>query len=142
MENLAVIFEKLSPNKIGKNQNVSKRIEAEITNTYKAIFEIFDELQSQPPNSEEIEDAANKLYLNLFHSEITVSEIIDKMKFYRNSQNQKENEIFACLIHSILDEYRFIVQYPEKELVIIGTLFGQIIGQKLLDGIIETIALK
>jgi CCR4-NOT transcription complex subunit 1 len=142
LESLAIIFENLTPNKIGKYQNVSKRIEAEITNTYKAIFEIFDELQAQPPNSEEIEEAANKMYENLFHSEATITEIIDKMKSYRNSQNQKESEIYACMIHSLLDEYRFFYQYPERELTIIATLFGQIINQKLLDGIIETIALK
>jgi CCR4-NOT transcription complex subunit 1 len=142
LESLAIIFENLTPNKIGKYQNVSKRIEAEITNTYKAIFEIFDELQAQPPNSEEIEEAANKMYQNLFHSEATINEIIDKMKSYRNSQNQKESEIYACMIHSLLDEYRFFYQYPERELTIIATLFGQIINQKLLDGIIETIALK
>lgn len=142
LESLAIIFENLTPNKIGKNPKVSKRIEAEITNTYKAIFEIFDELQAQPPNSEEIEEAANKLYQNLFHSEATLTDIIEKMKSYRNSQNQKESEIYACMIHSLLDEYRFFYQYPERELIIISSLFGQIINQKLLDGIIETIALK
>jgi hypothetical protein len=142
LESLAIIFENLTPNKIGKNPKVSKRIEAEITNTYKAIFEIFDELQVQPPNSEEIEEAANKLYQSLFHGELTVEEVIEKMKAYKNSQNQKESEIYACMIHSLLDEYRFFHQYPEKELTIIATMFGQIINQKLLDGIIETIALK
>lgn len=142
LESLAIIFENLTPNKIGKNPKVSKRIEAEITNTYKAIFEIFDELQAQPPNSEEIEEAANRLYQNLFHSEASIDEIIEKMKSYKNSQNQKESEIYACMIHSLLDEYRFFYQYPERELTVIATLFGQIINEKLLDGIIETIALK
>lgn len=142
LESLAIIFENLTPSKIGKNPRVSKRIEAEITNTYKAIFEIFDELQVQPPNSEEIEEAANKFYQNLFHGDITVEEIIEKMKTYKNSPNHKESEIYACMIHSLLDEYRFFHQYPDKELKIIANLFGQIINQKLLDGIIETIALK
>ena len=142
LENLAQIFENLTPNKIGKNQNISKRIEAEIANTYKSIFEMFDELQSQPPNSEEIEDATNKIYQNLFNSEVSVNEIVEKMKAYRNSQNSKESEIYACMIHSIFDEYRFFHQYPEKELTLIANLFGQLINQKLLDGIIETIALK
>jgi CCR4-NOT transcription complex subunit 1 len=142
LESLAIIFENLTPNKIGKNPKVSKRIEQEITDTYKAIFEIFDELQIQPPNSEEIEEAANKLYKSLFQNQITIEEVVEKMKSYKNSQNQKESEIYACLIHSLLDEYRFFHEYPERELVIMSTLFGQSINQKLLDGIIETIALK
>jgi hypothetical protein len=142
LENLAQIFENLTPNKIGKNQNVSKRIEAEIANTYKAIFDIFDELQIQPPNSEEIEEATNKIYQNLFNNEVTVNDTIEKIKAFRNSRNSKESEIYACLIHSIFDEYRFFHQYPEKELTLIANLFGQLINQKLLDNIIETIALK
>jgi CCR4-NOT transcription complex subunit 1 len=142
LESLAIIFENLTPNKIGKNPKVSKRVEQEITDTYKAIFEIFDELQIQPPNSEEIEEAANKLYKSLFQSQITIEEVIEKMKNYKNSQIQKESEIYACMIHSLLDEYRFFHEYPERELVIMATLFGQCISHKLLDGIIETIALK
>lgn len=142
LESLAIIFENLTPNKIGKNPKVSKRVEQEITNTYKAIFEIFDELQAQPPNSAEIEEAANKLYQSLFDGEVTVEEVIEKMKNYKNSPNQKESEIYACVIHSLFDEYRFFHQYPERELTIIATFFGQVINQKLLDRIIETIALK
>ena len=46
------------------------------------------------------------------------------------------------MIHCLLDEYRFYHQYPEKQLNIISTLFGQIINNKLIDGVIETIALK
>ena len=46
------------------------------------------------------------------------------------------------MIHCLLDEYRFYNQYPEKQLNIISTLFGQIINNRLIDGIIETIALK
>jgi hypothetical protein len=142
LESLAIIFENLTPNKIGKNPKVSKRIEQDITDTYKAIFEIFDELQIQPPNSEEIEEAANRLYKSLFQNQITVEEVVEKMKTYKTSQIQKESEIYACLIHSLLDEYRFFHEYPERELTIMATLFGQSINQKLLDGIIETIALK
>jgi CCR4-NOT transcription complex subunit 1 len=46
------------------------------------------------------------------------------------------------MIHNLLDEYRFFHKYPEKELKITAQLFGSIIQHKLVDGIIERIALK
>lgn len=142
VEILAIIFENLTPVKIGKNNNVSTRVEIAIGNVYRDLYDIFDELEAPNKDSEEIEEAANKIYNDLFENEVSVSEIIERMKNYRNSQDPKESEIYACMIHSIMDEYRFFHQYPEKELAITANLFGQLINQKLFDGIIETIALK
>jgi len=142
LESLAIIFENLSAPKIKSNPKVSKRIQNEINVTYKEIFELFDELQTQPQNSEEIEESANKLFHNLFHGEATVDQTIEIISSYKNSQNQMESEIYACMIHSLLDEYRFFHKYPEKELKTMATLFGQIINHSLFDDIIETISVK
>jgi len=142
LESLAIIFENLSAPKIKTNPKVSKRIQNEINVIYKEIFELFDELQTQPQNSEEIEESANKLFHNLFHGEATVDQTIQIISSYKNSQNQMESEIYACMIHSLLDEYRFFHKYPEKELKTMATLFGQILNNSLLDDMIENIAVK
>ncbi len=142
LESLAIIFENLSAPKIKSNPKISKRIQNEINVTYKEIFELFDELQTQPQNSEEIEEATNKLFHKLFHGESTVEQTIEIISNYKNSQNQMESEIYACMIHSLLDEYRFLHKYPEKELKTMATLFGQIINNSLFDDIIETISVK
>jgi hypothetical protein len=142
IESIAIIFENLSQNKIKNNQKVSKAVQQEITNCYKAIFEIFEELQSHPPNSEETENAANKLLNNIFSGEWKVEDLVETLKNYKNSSDQNETEVYACVIHSLLDEYRFLSKYPDNELKILSSLFGQIINAKILDGVIETIALK
>ena len=140
LESLAIILENL----IGTSSNskISQRIKNEITEVYKIIFEIFDEIQVQPVNSAEIEATANNIFKSMFNGEISVEELIEKLKQYKQSNIPKESEIYACMIHSVLDEYRFYHLYPEKELVLESTLFGQIINNKLLEGVIETIALK
>ena len=142
LESLAIIFENLSAPKIKSNPKISKRVQNEINITYKDIFDLFDELQTQPQNSEEIEEQANKLFHNLFHGESTVDETIEIIHKYKVSTIQMESEIYACMIHSLLDEYRFFHKYPEKELKTMAHLFGQIINHNLFDDIIETISVK
>jgi len=140
MESLALIIENLL--NVSASPETSIKIKNEIKNVYKSIFENFDELQVQPINSEEIEKAANNLLQQMFNGEMPVSQLVKKLIEYQKSSNPKETEIYACLTHSILDEYRFYHQYPEKHLKIAAELFGQLINNKLVEGVVETIALK
>lgn len=142
IEALVIIFESLNQNTLKKNTKVSKETYKEIAVIYKQVFEIFEEMQAQPSNSEETEEKANLVFRKLFNEETTVKALAQQMKVYKESANKKENEIFACMIHSMLDEYRFFNKYPDKELILMGSLFGKIIEMKLIDGIIESIALK
>lgn len=43
--------------------------------------------------------------------------------------DQREVDIYSCIIHNLFDEYRFFPKYPEKELQITACLFGGIIAQ-------------
>ena len=142
IESLAVIFENLVSAKHNNNPKISQNTEEEIKEVYKSIFNIFDELQIQPINSEEIEKTANNIFQSMFKGETTIYETIEKLKEFKESPEQKEREIYACMIHCLLDEYRFYHQYPEKQLMTVSQFFGQIIKNRLIDGVIETIALK
>jgi len=55
------------------------------------------------------------------------------LKRFKSSPNQREQEIFACMIHNLFDEYRFFHKYPEKELRITGILFGTLIQHQLVS---------
>lgn len=44
----------------------------------------------------------------------------------------REQEIFACMIQSLFDEYRFFPRYPERELKITAVLFGKHLKGSLL----------
>ena len=78
----------------------------------------------------------------MFQEKITIDKIVNMLSKYKSSNDKRQNELFSCLIHGILDEYRFYGQYPQNELKKISELFGKIINNKLLDGTIETLALK
>ena len=142
LESLAVILANLTSIKDTSNPKVSLSTIEQIQEIYKSIFDTFKELNLEPLNGKEIEETANSIFQCMFKGETTVSETIERLKHLKDSKSQKDREIYACMIHCLLDEYRFYHQYPEKQLNIISTLFGQIINNKLIDGVIETIALK
>ena len=127
---------------INTNDKISSKTKAEIEEINKIIYDIYDELQDQQINSEEIEKEVSQLLRNMLEEKKTVDKVISLLIKYKSSNDKKQNEIFSCLVHGLLDEYRFYSQYPENKLKIISELFGKIINNKLLDGIIETLALK
>jgi CCR4-NOT transcription complex subunit 1 len=41
-------------------------------------------------------------------------QVIQMLKQFKNSTNTREQEVFACMIHNLFDEYRFFPRYPDK----------------------------
>ncbi len=64
------------------------------------------------------------------------------LKRFKSSELQREQEIFACMIHNLFDEYQFFHKYPEKELRITGILFGTLVQHQLVSSITLGIALR
>jgi len=71
-----------------------------------------------------------------------IAQLIETMKAFKQSNVVKEQEIYACMLHSLCDEYRFLHKYPQQFLEKIAKLFGAIIKNKLLDPILQDISLK
>jgi len=64
------------------------------------------------------------------------------MQKFKESDVKKEQEIYACMLHSLFDEYRFLHRYPQQYLEKIAKLYGAIIKNKIIDGTLQDIALK
>ena len=41
-----------------------------------------------------------------------ITELIEIMQRFKESEVKKEQEIYACMLHSLFDEYRFLHKYP------------------------------
>ena len=150
LESLSIILNTLNSYTM-QNENInenniidkiSSNTKAEIEKINKIIYDIYEEIQDQQINSEEIEKEVSQLLRNMLEEKKSVDKVVSLLIKYKTSNDKKQNEIFSCLIHGLLDEYRFYSQYPEAKLKIISELFGKIINNKLLDGIIETLALN
>ena len=149
LESLSIILNTLNSyniqnenNNININDKLSSQTKKDIEEINKIIFDIYDEIQVEQINSDEIEKEVSQLLRNMLEEKITVDKVINILIKYKLSNDKRQNEIFSCLIHGVLDEYRFYGQYPKNKLKIMSELFGKIINNKLIEGIIETLALK
>lgn len=93
-------------------------------------------------NADDIEEMANSYFQKIYTSEQSIGEVVEMLKRFKSSSDSRENDIFACMIHNLFDEYRFFSKYPEKELRITGILFGTLIQQQLVSSITLGIALR
>ena len=95
-----------------------------------------------PAAQEDIEESANQYFQQIYASEDSARKVVEMLKTFKSSGNSRENDIFACMIHNLFDEYRFFSKYPEKELRITGILFGLLIKEQLVSSITLGIALR
>jgi len=93
-------------------------------------------------STDDIEEMANSYFQKIYTSEQSIGEVIVMLQRFKTSSQVREQEIFACMIHNLFDEYRFFHKYPEKELRITGVLFGTLIQHQLVSSITLGIALR
>jgi CCR4-NOT transcription complex subunit 1 len=93
-------------------------------------------------SQDDIEEMANSYFQKIYTSEQSAREVVEMLKRFKTSGSTRENDIFACMIHNLFDEYRFFSKYPEKELRITGILFGLLIKEQLVSSITLGIALR
>lgn len=67
--------------------------------------------------------------------ENTPEGLIETMNKLKKSNRKKDREVYACIMHNLLDEYNFFHKYPERELQIMGKIFGLIVKEQLIHDI-------
>ena len=93
-------------------------------------------------SDDDVDEMANSYFQKIYTSEQSIGEVVEMLKRFKISGDSRENEIFACMIRNLFDEYRFFSKYPEKELRITGILFGTLIKEQLVNSITLGIALR
>ncbi|TFK25059.1 CCR4-Not complex component [Coprinopsis marcescibilis] len=93
--------------------------------------------------SNEIEGEVDAIYKQMYDEHISIDQVIQMLKQYKDSTNTHDHEIFSCMIHFLFDEYKFFQSYyPARELQMTGHLFGSLIQHKLIDYIPLGIAIR
>jgi CCR4-NOT transcription complex subunit 1 len=124
----------------GVNGGGTQLGEGQESNTQQAVQQ--QQQQGQTLFPPDIEEEANSHFQRIYTSEMQIEGVIQMLKGFKLSQNQREQEVFACMIHNLFDEYRFFPRYPERELLITGKLFGSLIQHQLVSSITLGIALR
>ncbi|KAF3761896.1 Not1-domain-containing protein [Cryphonectria parasitica EP155] len=74
-------------------------------------------------------------YKSMYNEQIEVKDVVGALDSYKHSRNPLDQDIFACMIHGLFDEYMHFISYPTKALATTAVLFGGMISRKLIDGI-------
>lgn len=80
-------------------------------------------------------------YKMMYSQETEISEMVTYLRQLKASSVPQDQDLFACMIHGLFDEYHCYPSYPLQALATTSVLFGSIIVYKLIDDIPLRVAL-
>lgn len=108
------------------------------------LASIFPDVQQNV--SPEIEREADTYFQRIYNQSaagsMSIDDVLEMLRRFQDSSNQREKEVFTCMIRNLFKEYCYFPQYPEKELLITAQLFGGIIQMGLVKYMALVVALR
>lgn len=92
--------------------------------------------------SADVEREMKLYYQQMYEQQIEIRDIITMLQRLKQSSDPHEQDVFACMVHSLFDEYRFFPEYPLNALATTAVLFGSLVYFQLIDGMPLSIALR
>ena len=83
-----------------------------------------------------------ELYKRMYSAELEVRDIIEALREYKTSSEPAKQDLFACMIHGLFDEYVCFNEYPLSPLATTAVLFGGIISFGLIANLTLNVALE
>ncbi len=84
---------------------------------------------------EEADAKMQEHYKKMYSGESDVRDIVEALQRYKTSEDPTDQDLFACMIHGLFDEYNCFGEYPLEALATTAVLFGSIINYNLLSRI-------
>lgn len=78
-------------------------------------------------------DKMEEHYKRMYSDDLQVRNVVEALDRYKHSRDPLEQDIFACMIHGLFDEYALYHTYPLEALATTAVLFGGIISHKLIS---------
>ncbi|KAH6678662.1 CCR4-Not complex component, Not1-domain-containing protein [Halenospora varia] len=74
-------------------------------------------------------------YKRMYSQDLQPRDIVLALDRYKHSREPADQDVFACMIHGLFDEYQLYNTYPLEALATTAVLFGGIISHKLISDI-------
>jgi CCR4-NOT transcription complex subunit 1 len=87
------------------------------------------------PFPTDVEDDANAHFQQIYSENRPVAEVVEQMRRAKTGGVPRQMDVFNCMVHNLLDEFRFFPNYPDKELSVTAQLFGCLVGANLFSGV-------
>lgn len=92
--------------------------------------------------SQDIHDECDETFGRMYKQQLSVENVVEILQGLKSSRQEEKNELFACMVHTLFDEQRWIRSYPPTELRLTAHLFGDLIQHSLIDFIPLGIAIR
>ncbi|KAL9935540.1 hypothetical protein V8E36_005888 [Tilletia maclaganii] len=93
--------------------------------------------------SADIHEEADNWYRQMYEGQNSIEDIVSMLQRLRASKDSKDHQLFACMVHTLFDEYRYFeMYYPQRELAMTAVVFGSLIQFQLIDSIPLGIAVR
>lgn len=94
------------------------------------------------PIAPDVEKEMQNYLQKMYSGELAIKDIIDILRKLRDSQNARDQDVFACMTHAVIAESSFFKEYPLDALATTSVLFGSMILFQLLRGFVLDVALR
>ena len=96
-----------------------------------------DIIDANGKNGHGLQEAAvakmEEQYKKMYSEESEVKVVVQRLEAFKHSRDPLDQDIFACMIHGLFDEYSHFSSYPLEALATTAVLFGGIISHKLIS---------
>ncbi|WBW71015.1 CCR4-Not complex scaffold subunit 1 [Schizosaccharomyces osmophilus] len=92
--------------------------------------------------SPDVEAEVESFFQALYERKLSIGKIVLTLQTFKKSEDPRDLDLFACLQHSLFDEYRFFPDYPLEALALTAVLFGSLIQFDLLSFVPLGVALR
>ncbi|KAG8626601.1 hypothetical protein KVT40_005546 [Elsinoe batatas] len=82
--------------------------------------------------SEDADAKMQEQYKDMYSGDADARKMISTLRSLRDSEDADDQELFACMIHGLFDEYNCFGEYPLEALATTAVLFGGIINFGIL----------
>lgn len=131
---LNVIQGHLSDEDIGSVQRVCLSVYPRLIN-YGYKFDHVIDANGENGNSlsEEADAKMQEQYKMMYSNEVDPRGMIERLQDLKESDKSADQDLFACMIHGLFDEYNCFGEYPLEALATTAVLFGGIINYGVLS---------
>ncbi|KAL8886494.1 MAG: hypothetical protein Q9215_005812 [Flavoplaca cf. flavocitrina] len=126
---------------VGRSEQVTA-LERQCISAYPRIISFepnMDESEDDEDESNRLSETTDaemqELYKRMYSREMEVEDIVNEMKTFRESDDPAKADLFACMVHGLLEEFACFSDYPNEPLATTACLFGGIIRNHLISGV-------
>ena len=93
--------------------------------------------------SKDIHREADTWYRQMYEEKVSVDDIVSLLRRCKHSDDERDHQLFACMVHTLFDEHRwFELYYPPRELLMTAAVFGALVQYQLIESIPLGIAIR